>query len=147
MSHIGSALTLAEKKLVVHVKHYFDREKKLSLKNNKDICVDNPARRAAQATNLSEVTVWRIMAEYNKNKTLSSPVPKGSSPYAVNDCVKTICQDIIRSYNIRREHLSLRFLVGILNDEFGITVARETLRRSLYRWKILHGSACRVGPS
>ncbi|QTA81673.1 Uncharacterized protein dnl_40160 [Desulfonema limicola] len=54
MSHIGSALTLAEKKL--------------SLKNNKDICVDNSARRAAQATNLSEVTVWRIMAEYNKRK-------------------------------------------------------------------------------
>ncbi|QTA80580.1 Transposase family protein, DDE domain-containing [Desulfonema limicola] len=143
MSHIGSALTLAEKKLVVHVKHYFDREKKLSLKNNKDICVDNSARRAAQATNLSEVTVWRIMAEYNKNKTLSSPVPKGSSPYAVNDCVKTICQDIIRSYNIRREHLSLRLLAGILNDEFGIAVARETLRRSLYRWKILHGSVQR----
>lgn len=142
MSHRGSALTLSEKEMVVHVKHHFDREKKLYL-SNKELCVDNPARRTALATNLSEVTVWRIMAEYNKNLTLSSPSRKGSSPYAVDDCMKTICQDIIRSYNIRREHLGLRLLVGILKDEFGITVARETLRRSLYRWKILHGSVQR----
>jgi len=142
MSHIGRALTLAEKEMVVHVKHYFDREKELYLRN-RGFCVNNPARRAALATNLSEITVWRIMAEYNKNKTLSSPIQKGSFPYAVNDCIKTICQDIIRSYNIRREHISLRLLVGIFNDEFGITVARETLRRCLYRWKILHGSVQR----
>ncbi len=142
MSHKGSALTLAEKEMVVHVKNYFDREKELYLKD-KEVCANNPANRTALATNLSEVTVWRIMAEYNKNSTLSSPSPKGSFPYAVDDCAKTICQDIIRSYNIRREHLGLRLLVGILKDDFGITVARETLRRCLYRWKILHGSVQR----
>jgi len=142
MSHRGSALTLAEKKLVVNVKHYFDKEKELFLKNNES-CVNNPAQRTALATNLSEITVWRIMAEYNKKSTLSSPSQKGSSPYAVDDCIKTICQDIIRSYNIRREHLGLRLLVGILKNEFGITIARETLRRCLFRWKILHGSVQR----
>ena len=64
-------------------------------------------------------------------------------PYAVNENVKTICQDIIRSYNIRREHLSLRLLVGILNDKHQITVARETLRRCLHRWNIVFGSVQR----
>jgi len=59
MSHEGSALTLEEKKMVVHIKHFFDREKKNYLKNNV-ICVSNPAKRTALATNLSEVTVWTM---------------------------------------------------------------------------------------
>jgi hypothetical protein len=136
-------ITISEKEMVVHVKHYFDKEQELYSKTNEFPLVTNPARRTALATDLSEVTVWRIMVEYNRNHTLSPPFPKGSSPYAVDDHIKAICQDIIRSYNIRREHLSLRLLVGILNDTYGITVARETLRRCLYRWKILPGSVQR----
>lgn len=143
MSHRGRSLSLPEKEMVVCVKHYFDKEKELFLQNKK-LCVKNPSRRTALATNISEVSVWRIMTEYSKNNnTLSSPSAKGSNPYAVNENVKTICQDIIRSYNIRREHLSLRLLVGILNDEYQITVARETLRRCLYRWNIIYGSVQR----
>jgi hypothetical protein len=138
MSHRGRALSIPEKEMVVNVKHYFDKEKEFVLKNQ-EIDVNNSALRTALATNLSQVTVWRIMAEYNSNHTFSSPAKKGSRPYAVNENVKTICQDIIRSHNIRREHLSLRLLVGILNDEHGISVARETLRRCLYQWHILHG--------
>jgi len=109
----------------------------------KELTLKSSVSRTALATNLSEVTIKRIMAEYNKGEQLSPPAPKGSNPYAIHECVKTICQDIIRSYNIRREHLSLRILVGILNDEHNITVARETLRECLYRWNILHGSVKR----
>lgn len=143
MSHKGNSLTIPEKEMVVHVKHYFDKEQALYSKTKEFPLGTNSARRTALATNLSEVTVWRIMAEYSRNNALSPPLPKGSSPYAVDDHLKTICQDIIRSYNIRREHLTLRLLVGILNDAHGITVARETLRRCLYRWKILYGSVQR----
>ena len=138
MSHRGRALSIPEKEMVINVKHYFDKEKEFVLKNQ-EIDVNNSALRTALATNLSQVTVWRIMAEYNSNNTFSPPAQKGSRPYAVNENVKTICQDIIRSHNICRKHLSLRLLVGILNDEHGISVARETLRRCLYQWHILHG--------
>jgi transposase len=142
MSHRGRSLTLPEKEMVVCVKRYFDKERELFLQN-KPLCGKNSARRTALATNISEVSVWRILAEYHNQSTLSSPAPKGSTPYAVNENVKTICQDIIRSYNIRREHLSLRLLVGVLNDEYHIEVARETLRRCLYRWHIVFGSVQR----
>lgn len=142
MSHRGRSLSLPEKELVVHVKHYFDNEKKLFLQD-KELSVKDPALRTALATSLSKVTVWRIMAEYKRNRMLSLPSQKGGHAYAVDESVKTICQDIIRSYNIRRKHLSLRLLVRILNEEYGITVARETLRRCLYRWKIIHGSVQR----
>src|SRR2546427_6295837 len=130
MSHKGRALSISEKQMVVHVKHYFDKEKELFL-TNKKLDVNNSAFRTALATNLSQVTVWRIMAEYNSNDSFSPPVKKGSRTYAINENVKTICQDIIRSHNICRKHLSLRLLVGILHDEHEIVVARETLRRCL----------------
>jgi len=138
MSHRGRALSISEKQMVVHVKHYFDKEKELFL-TNKKLDVNNSAFRTALATHLSQVTVWRIMAEYHSNNSFSPPAKKGSRTYAINENVKTICQDIIRSHNICRKHLSLRLLVGILHDEHEIVVARETLRRCLYQWHILHG--------
>ncbi len=128
--------------MIVRIKHYFDKEKEL-YSHIEELTLSSSVSRTALAANLSEVTIKRIMAEYNKGKQLSPPSAKGSSPYAIDESVKTICLDIIRSYNIRREHLSLRILIGILNDEHNVAVARETLRECLYRWNILHGSVKR----
>lgn len=138
----GKSLTIAEKEMVVHIKHYFDKEKKKSSRKDK-FSSKSSTILTSLATNLSEISVKRIMAEFNNGERLSPPAPKGSSPYAVDDNVKTICQDIIRSHNIQREHLSLRLLMGVLNDKYKIEVARETLRECLYRWNILHGSVHR----
>src|SRR5712692_11697592 len=135
MSHRGRALSIPEKQMIVTVKQYFDKDKELFLKNTQRE-VNNSALRTALATNLSQVTVWRIMAAYPSNNSFALPAKKGSRTYAVNESVKTICQDIIRSHNICREHLSLRLLVGILHDEHEIVVARETLRRCLYHLKV-----------
>jgi hypothetical protein len=77
MSHRGRALSISEKQMVVHVKHYFDKEKALFL-TNKKLDVNNSALRTALATNLSQVTVWRLMAEYNNNNSFSPPAKKGS---------------------------------------------------------------------
>lgn len=138
----GNSITLPEKEMVINVKHYFDKEKELHT-DKKVSHIESSVARTALATNLSEITVKRVMAEYNRGEHLLPPSPKGSNPYAIDENVKIICQDIIRSHNIRREHLSLRLLVGILNDEYNIKVARETLRACLYRWDILHGSVRR----
>lgn len=141
MSGKGNSINTAEKEIVVHIKHYFDEEKKSS---HKDIYGSTSAVSLTSiATNLSEISVKRIMAEFNREGGFTPPSPKGSNPYAINESVKTLCQDIIRRHNINREHISLRLLVGILNDEHNINVARETLRASLYRWNILHGSVQR----
>lgn len=142
MSGKGNSLTLAEKEMVVHIKLYFDKEKKSCSRKDK-LSSKSSTLLTSLATNLSEISVKRIMAEFNNRKKLSPPAAKGSSPYAVDESVKTICQDIIRSHNIRREHLSLRLLMGVLNDKYKIEVARETLRECLYRWRILHGSVLR----
>lgn len=146
MRHIGMAgkgnsISTNEKEMVVHIKHYFDKERKSS---HKEIYASKSAvALTALATNLSEISVKRIMAEFNKGGDFVPPAPKGSSPYAIDEGVKTLCQDIIRSYNINRDHISLRILVGILNDKHKIAVARETLRANLFRWEILYGSVQR----
>ena len=136
MSGKGHSLTIPEKEMVIRIKQYFDEE---VYHQEKEQPFQSTLSRTALATNLSEITVKRIMAEHNKGKPLSPPLQKGSSPYAINEGIKTICQNIIRSYNIRREHLSLRLLVGVLNDLNKIEVARETLRTHLYKWNIVNG--------
>ena len=128
--------------MVVNIKQYFDRKKKLN-PYDKQLSQKSSVSLTALAIKLSEISVKRIIAEYNKGNPLSRPLPKGSNPHALAEGVKTVCQDIIRSHNICREHLSLRLLVGILNDKYRIKVARETLRGNLYRWNILHGSVQR----
>ena len=137
----GNAISMAEKEIVVNIKLYFDNEKK-SHPQDRHLALKSSVALTALATQLSEISVKRIVAEHNKGK-LSPPLPKGSNPHAIHEGVKTICQDIIRSHNIRREHLSIRLLVGILNDKHKIDVARETLRAYLYRWEILYGSVQR----
>jgi len=77
MSHKGRALSISEKQMVVHVKHYFDKEKELFL-TNKKLDVNNSAFRTALATHLSQVTVWRIMAEYHSNNRVSKSGRLGS---------------------------------------------------------------------
>lgn len=140
MSHRGRSLDLPEKEMVIHVKSYFEKE---LLLQREMPCIEEAVRLTALATGIVERTVWRISSEYNNEGMLSDPLDKGSRPYAVDESVKTICQDTIRSHNILRKHLSIRLLVGILNDEYEILVARETLRRCLLRWKIIHGSVQR----
>ena len=49
MSHRGRALSIPEKQMIVNVKHYFDKEKELFLKNTK-LEVNNSALRTALAT-------------------------------------------------------------------------------------------------
>ncbi len=137
----GNSIAAVEKNIIVNIKHYFDKEKKSS--NKKIYTSKSAVKLTALATNLSEISVRRIMSEFNKGNDFSPPARKGSSPYAIDESIKTLCQDIIRSHNINREHISLRLLVGILNDKHNIEVARETLRANLFRWKILHGSVRR----
>jgi transposase len=141
MSGRGKAITIQEKELVVNVKHHFDKVKK-EYSKDKEFSKSAVALTAA-ATKLSEISVGRIMAEYNKNESFAAPTPKGSRPYALDGDIKTICREIIRSHNINRDHLSLRGLIGTLSEKHDLAVARETLRLNLLRWGIVYGSVSR----
>lgn len=80
MSGLGKAITTQEKEIVVNVKHHFDIAKKESPEDR--ALLKSAVALTATATKLSEISVARIMAEYNKNKSFAPPAPKGSRPYA-----------------------------------------------------------------
>ena len=142
MTGKGVAVTVPEKELIVRLKKYFDKNKK-SYPIDKQRGIKGSVYRTATALQISLKTVSRVMAEYNKEGVFSPLKKKGSKPYAVNENVKTLCQDIIRSHNIQGEHISLRLLVGILNDEHDVPIPRETLRSYLHRWGVIYGSILR----
>lgn len=137
----GNSITIKEKEMIIEIKHFFDKEKKKP--SNVGVYNKSAVALTAIASNFSEVAVSRIVTEYNKHKSFEPPATKGSQPYAVDESVKTICQEVVRSHNINRDHLSIRRLVGILNDQYNIDVARETLRINLSRWNIVYGSVLR----
>lgn len=134
----GNALTIPEKRMIVEVKNHFDEEKK------KDKSIDESASVLTAATlKLSTVTVQRVIREFKKNGDFSSPKPKGASPYAVDNSMKTVVQDLVRQHNIRRDHLSIRSLCSILKDKHETIIPRETLRAYLSRWNIVYGTVQR----
>jgi transposase len=141
MSGQGNALTVAEKKIIVNIKKYFDDEKRSE--GRKYYLTKSASSLTAVVTELSVTTIQRVMKEYKETGGFTIEAPKGSSPYAVDDNIKTVVQDIIRKHNIAREHLSIRLLTGILKDKHDIDIPRETLRTSLSRWDIVYGTVSR----
>ena len=141
MSRQGRPFSVEEKEIVVRIKHFFDKEKKVE--KNKGRFAQSAVALTAEATEFSEISIARIMAEYNKGNSVAPPAPKGSTPHAVDERAKTICREEIRAHNIRRDHLSLRKLGGVLHDKYDISVARETLRLNLARWGIVYGPVLR----
>ena len=134
----GNALTIPEKKMIVEVKHHFDAEKK------RDKSLRESASALTAATlKLNIVTVQRVLREFRDNDNFVPPKPKGASPYAVDDSIKTIVQDLVRQHNIRRDHLSIRSLCSILRDVHDANIPRETLRTYLSRWNIVYGTVKR----
>jgi len=112
MAGKGNSITAAEKEIVVNIKHYFNKEKKSSHK--KIYASKSAVKLTSLATNLSEISVKRIMAEYNKWNDLAAPALKGSSPHAIDEGVKTFAR-ILFAPTILTVNISVfDFLLGSL---------------------------------
>jgi transposase len=137
----GNAFTVKEKEMIVGVKDYFDSRRKVQGKQPRG--TKGTTTLTAEALGVSVVSVQRIVREFKDKGNFAPPAPKGSRPYTVDDSVKTICQDIIRASNIKRDHISIRVLTGTLKENHKIEVPRETLRAYLSRWGVVYGPVLR----
>lgn len=82
MSGKGNSITLnAKRKWLFRSNTILTLEKK-RYSHNKDLSLKSSVSRTALATHFSEISVKRIMAEYNKGRELSEPTPTGSNPLA-----------------------------------------------------------------
>ncbi len=134
----GKPLTPEAKKLIVSIKHYFDR-------NDQKITKPS-AEHTACAAGIGVATVKRIMADYNRNPNLLDKPPsiRGRRSYAVNISHQERVRQYIRNANQKGEYITLEtirdFLQEINSDEsFHIA----TLARTLDRWGFEFGKGTR----
>ncbi len=134
----GKPLTPDVKKLIVLMKHYFDRKDQKKAKSS--------AEHTADAAGIGVATVKRIMADYNRNPNLLDKPPsiRGHRSYAVNISHQERVRQYVRKANQQGEYITLetirKFLQDIKPDEsFHIA----TLARTLDRWGFEFGKGTR----
>jgi transposase len=140
MAFQGMEFTPEMRKMVVNVKHFFDRVRSAPTE------LEAPASQlTATALDISESTVKVIMAEFKKKGDAgldwSAFHQRGHRPYAVESGIEPVVRQFIRQANKTGHQVTINTLRGVLCDEFHCDIAHTTLWRTLQRW----GFECGTG--
>src|SRR3974377_1292970 len=139
----GKPLTPQEKKLIIALKGYFDRNK--SEFGSKDTSV----QMVSDALDVGLGTVNRILSSYNKNPESIDelPQPKGRPMHSISSSQQEIARAYIRSVHLEGLHITLETIRDFLQKEknsdselFHIS----TLARTLDRWGFEFGKGIRT---
>ncbi len=140
MANRGKALTPDVKKVIVSVKHYFDRFK------SKNEVSEPSVQRTADAANIGIATVKRIMADYNKDPELLErpPSDRGRKSYSIDASYQEKVRAYVREANKNGAYITLSIIREFLlengaDDSFHIS----TLARTLDRWGFEFGKGTR----
>jgi len=138
----GKPLTSEQKKSIVSIKKYFDRNKS-SLAG----WTDSSAQMTADALELGLATVDRVLSNYKKDPD-SINIPgksRGRPSYAISNSHETAIRDFIRAANIKGEYVTLDtikdFLIESSNEE---KISNITVGRTLDRWGFEFGKGKRT---
>lgn len=136
----GKPLSPEEKKFIVLLKEYFDRNKS-QLK-----IMDSSAQMVADAFEIGLATVDRVMANYRKDpNSLDTPAsPKGRPEYAVDSSCQGLVRSYIRSANLQGMHVTLEMIKDFLQNQFKDEFHIATLSRALDRWGFEFGKGTRT---
>jgi transposase len=137
----GSPLCSEEKKMLISVKHYFDRNR-IEFGSR-----DTAAQMAADALSVGLSMVNRVMASYHKDPDSinAPPQARGRPLYSVDASHQEIVRAYIRKANMEGRHITLEFIQHLLqeispDDLFHIS----TLARALDRWGFEFGKGTRT---
>ncbi len=137
----GKPLYPEEKKLLVSVKHYFDRNKAEFGSS------ESAAQMTADALSISLTTVNRVMVSYHKDPDSINTLPqeRGRPSYSVGASHQEAVRSYIRKANIEGHHITLELIRSFLqeispNESFHIS----TLARTLDRWGFEFGKGTRT---
>lgn len=137
----GKPLCPEEKRLVVSLKSYFDR-------NKTDFgATDTSAQMVSDALNIGLGTINRIMAGYHKNPESINepPQPRGRPIHSINVSQQSIVRSYIRTANLEGSYITLETIRDFLQEHspkefFHIA----TLSRTLDRWGFEFGKGTRT---
>ena len=137
----GRPLCPEEKKLLVSVQHYFDRNKSEFRSS------ESSAQMTSDALGIGLATVNRVMAHYHKDPdSLNVPSQlRGRPTYSVDVSHQEAIRAYIRQANLEGRHITLEtirgFLQGKSSDE---SFHVSTLARTLDRWGFEFGKGTRT---
>jgi len=140
----GKPLCFEEKKFIVLLKEYFDRNK------SQLQVTDSSTQMVADAFGIGLATVDRVMASYRKNpNSLDAPIlPKGRPEYVVDSSYQESVRSYIRSANLQGLHVSLEMIKDFLQTQFKEKLKDDfhiaTLSRTLDRWGFEFGKGTRT---
>ena len=127
----GKPLEPGEKRAIVCVKGYFDRNKE------EFGLTDSSAQLTADALEVSISTVKRVMADYRRDPALlnKAPEPKGRPGYAIDSSHEEAVRGFIRYANQNGQYITLSAISDFIRErEAGIEFHSATLARTLDRW-------------
>jgi transposase len=137
----GRPLCPEEKKLLVSVKHYFDRNK------SEFGSSESSVQMTADALGIGLATVNRVMASYHKDPDSINAASKlrGRPTYSVDMSHQEAVRSYIRQANLEGCHITLESIRNMLKEKspdesFHIS----TLSRTLDRWGFEFGKGIRT---
>ena len=134
------ALTPEEKKYVVLLKNYFDRNRaEFGSK-------DSSAQQVADALEIGLATVRRILASYNKDpESINAVKPyKGRPAHALDASLQEIVREYIRDANRQGSYITLESIRDYLQEKSPEEFHIATLARALDRWGFEFGKGTRT---
>jgi transposase len=143
MSHAqGKPFTPEEKKIIVLLKQYFDRNRPESGPK------DSSAQMIADALGIGLASVNRVMASYNKDPDSLNALPKakGCPKYAISGSYQEIVRSFIRKANAEGKYITIETIANFLQDQSPQSEEfhDRTLARTLDRWGFEFGRGTRT---
>ena len=136
----GKPLEPGEKRAIVSVKGYFDRNKKgFGL-------TESSVQLTADALEIGVSTVKRVLANYRRDPSLldKPPEPKGRPHYAVDCSYEEVVRGFIRKANQNGQFITLANIYDLIREkDASIRFHPATLARTLDRWGFEFGKGKR----
>lgn len=136
----GKPLTTSEKRAIVSIKQYFDRNRECF-----DVR-DSAAQMTADALGIGLASVNRVMANYKKDpgSINAESLPRGRPKYAVSSSCEEAVRAYIRQGNLEGCHMTLDVIKKFLNEQFPKESFHiTTLGNTLDRWGFEFGKGIR----
>lgn len=139
MSFQGKEFTPEMIQMVVNLKLHFDSEKKAG----NFVSTQNAIKRVSTGLGIGEITVKRIIADYNKGKIKESETSetkdRGKPPYRLSDNLQPIIRDYIRIKNLKGQKISAEEIRAELIKTYNLEIPMTTFLRTLSRWGFTYG--------
>ena len=136
----GRPLCPEERRVIVTLKEYFDRNKAMLRVR------DSSTQMVADALGIGLATVDRVMANYRKdpNSIYTITPPKGRPEYVLDSSLQEIVRSYVRSANLEGSYITLEMIKKHLQERFKDDFHIATLSRALDRWGFEFGKGTRT---